>query len=143
MPYPQPAELAAELTVVRYPHQVTEGHTFCPDHPYPELVWLPLIGPSTLLLWRCLARAVLHAGDTPVTLPTVELLAGVGLGTALSSHAPGARTIARMIAFDLAQRADRHGRLLAVRTAVYPVPQHRLDRLPRPAREYHRRIIGN
>ena len=143
MPYPQPAELDGELTVIRYPDEYTEAHGYSPDHPYPEIAWLPLIGPSTLLLWKRLARAVIHAGDNPVTFPTGELLAGVGLGTGLTRNAPGARTIARMVAFDLAHQAGRHGQLLAVRTALYPLPRHRLDRLPQPARDYHRRINGH
>ena len=143
MAHPQPAELPAQLTVIRYPDELVEQHGYGPDHPYPEEVWTSIIGPSTLLLWRRLARAVLHAADTPVTLPTTDLLAAVGLGTGLAKNSVGARTIARMVAFDLARQAGPHRQLLAVRTHLYQVPQHRLDRLPHPARQYHRQITGN
>ena len=114
MAHPQPAELPAQLTVIRYPDDLVERHGYGPDHPYPEEVWTSILGPSTLLLWRRLARAVLHAADTPITLPTTELLAAVGLGTGLAKNSVGARTIARMVAFDLARQAGPHGQLLAV-----------------------------
>lgn len=140
MPYTQPVEAPATLTIIRYPDPTTEAGGYGPDHPYPELVWCSIIGPSGLLLWRRLARIARHADATPTSVDTVDLLASIGLGTHLAKNSPGARTIARMVSFDLARQAGRHGDLLAVRTALAPVGEARLARLPASARRYHAQL---
>ena len=142
MPHSQPIEAPATLTVIRYPDPATEAHGYGPEHAYPELVLCSIVGPSSLLLWRRLARVARHADATPVSVDTLDLLASIGLGAHLGKNSPGARTIARMVSFDLARQAGRAGELLAVRTALAPVPDSRLARLPASARWCHAQTIA-
>ena len=140
MAHSQPVEAPATLTVIRYPDPATEAHGYGPEHAYPELVLCSIVGPSSLLLWRRLARIARHADANPVSVDTVDLLASIGLGAHLGKNSPGARTIARMLSFDMARQAGRAGQLLAVRTALAPVAEPRLGRLPASARRYHAQI---
>ncbi len=133
----QPAQLPTEITVIAYPDRIVEALGFGPDHPYIEACILPVVGPSTTLLWRRLARTVLSAGDTPVTVDVADLIACLGLGDGLAKNSPGARSIARMVNFDLARQAGRNNTLLAIRTALAPHGDHRAQRLPASARTYH------
>ena len=140
MPHSQPIEAPATLTVIRYPDPATEANGYGPEHAYPEMVLCSIVGPSSLLLWRRLARVARHADATPVSVDTADLLASIGLGANLGKNSPGARTIARMVSFDMARQAGRGGELLAVRTALAPVPDSRLARLPASARRYHAQV---
>jgi hypothetical protein len=61
----------------------------------------------------------------------------------LAKNSMGARTVARMAAFDMVRRAGRDGDLLAVRAALAPLNAARAGRLPTSARRYHDRITAN
>jgi hypothetical protein len=139
----QPAALPAELTVIAYPDVTVEALGYGPDHPYIEGAILPIVGPSATLLWKRLARHVLDAAGSPVTFDTVDLVTCVGLGPGLAKNSVGARTVARMAAFDMARQAGRDGNLLAVRTALAPLNAARAGRLPASARRYHDHITAN
>ncbi len=76
-------------------------------------------------------------------MDTIDLLACVGLGQGLAKNSIGARTVARMTAFDMARRAGRDGDLLAVRTALAPLNAARASRLPVSARRYHDHITAS
>lgn len=137
----QPAEVPTDLTVVAYPDATVEAHGFGPEHPYIEQGGiLPLVGPSATLMWKRLARQILDAGGNPVTVDTADLMACLGLGASRAKNSPAARTVARIVAFDLARRAGRDGDILAVRTALAPVTESRLHRLPLSARRDHDHI---
>lgn len=101
-----------------------------------HLALLARLGPSAVLLWKRLARLVADSAE-PVEIDLVDTLACVGLGTGLARNGVGARTVGRMIAFDLARRAGRDGAVLAVRTAVAPLTAIQADRLPAGARAVH------
>ena len=101
------------------------------------------MGPSATLLWKRLARQVVDAAGVPITVDTIDLLACVGLGSGLAKNSVGARTVARMAAFDMARRPGRDGNLLAVRTALAPLNAARASRLPASARRYHDHITAN
>jgi hypothetical protein len=139
----QPAVLPAALTVIAYPDATVEAHGYGPDHPYIEGAIVSVVGPSATLLWKRLARQVVDAAGGPVTVDTIDLLACVGLGQGLAKNSIGARTVARMAAFDMARRAGRDGNLLAVRTALAPLNAARASRLPASARRYHDHITAN
>jgi hypothetical protein len=136
MPAMQTAALPNELTVIAYTDPIVEALGFGPDHPYTSRAILPVVGPSTFVLWLHLARLVIDAGDAPLITDTAELLACIGLGM---RNNVGGRTFGRMITFDLARLA---GRTVAVRTALAPLPQSQAARLPPSARSYHCEITG-
>jgi hypothetical protein len=136
----QPVQLPAELTVVAYPDAVVEAHGFGPDHPYIEAAVVPVVGPSATLMWKRLGRLVIESAPRPVTLDTADLLACLGLSTGLARNGTGARTVARMVCFDLARRAGRDGTILAVRQALAAHNEIRARRLPGTARRYHDQI---
>jgi hypothetical protein len=139
----QPAALPAALTVIAYPDATVEAHGYGPDHPYIEGAIVSVVGPSATLLWKRLACHVVDAAGVPVTFDTIDLLACVGLGPGLAKNSIGARTVARMAAFDMARRAGRDGDLLAVRTALAPLNAARAGRLPTSARRYHDHITAS
>jgi hypothetical protein len=139
----QPAVLPAALTVIAYPDATVETLGYSPDHPYIEGAIVAVVGPSATLLWKRLARHVVDAAGVPVTVDTIDLLACVGLGPGLAKNSIGARTVARMAAFDMARRAGRDGNLLAVRTALAPLNAARASRLPASARRYHDHITAS
>lgn len=132
-----PNELPAELTVIAYPDPTVEAHGFGPDHPYIEYAILPITGPSTTLMWKRLARLVIAAEDQPVTVEVADLFACLGLGEGRAKNSPGARTVARMINFGLADATGRSGQIVAVRRALAPWSASRAGRLPKGARRYH------
>ena len=78
--------------------------------------WTPIVGPSTVLLWRRLALVAVEAGSGYAVVDTADMFASLGLGAGMGKNAIGPRTIARMVGFGL---AHCHGsRLLGVRTAL-------------------------
>lgn len=131
-----PAPLPETLAVVSLVDPVVEAHGFGSDHPYIEGVLASRLGPSGVLLWRRLAHLV-EPTDTPVQIDVVDTLACVGLGTGLAKNGVGARTVGRLVAFDLARRAGRDGAVLAVRRAAAPLGAVQAARLPAGARAIH------
>lgn len=105
--------------------------------PYCETFWLPLIGPSTLLLLR---RANQHLETSPDTAIPSELLPpllGLGPGTGRSSRI--ADTIARAERFNFAHLGFE-GDELRVRTHLPPLPQRLEKRLPPALAALHQQI---
>jgi hypothetical protein len=97
--------------------------------------WTPIVGPSTVLLWRRLALLALAAGSGYVVIETADLFASLGLGAGMSKNAIGPRTIARMVSFGLANCQGR--RLVGVRTALDVLSASQVARLPVSARRAH------
>ncbi len=73
---------------------------------------------------------------------TTDLMLSVGLGESLARNGIGARTVTRLTAFDLAQRAGRDGGVLAVRRALPRLSERQAQRLPLSARLYHEQSAG-
>jgi hypothetical protein len=134
---PVPMALPAELTVVAYEDPLIERLGHGPDSPYIEQCWLAITGPSATWMWRRLARLATEAQTSPVVVDTTDLMLSVGLGESLARNSIGARTVTRMTAFDLAQRAGRDGGVLAVRRALPRLSERQAQRLPLSARLYH------
>jgi hypothetical protein len=118
--------------VVPWRDQAVEAVGHRPDSAYIEAVWLGVLGPSTTLTWRRLARlAAVHPG---AVVDTVELAQSLGLGQGLEKNAPVSRSIARMVAFGA---ASRNGPTIAVRLALPDVPAFQRQRLSSSARLAH------
>lgn len=134
---PAPMALPDELAVVAYEDPLIERLGHGPDSPYIENCWLPITGPSATWMWKRLARLATDAPTSPVMVDTTDLILSVGLGESLARNSIGARTVTRMTAFGLAERAGRDGGVLAVRRALPRLTERQAQRLPLSARLYH------
>jgi hypothetical protein len=94
---------------------------------YVELFWLPVIGPSALLLLRRLDMYLQVLGED-ISVDPDNLGRQLGLGPSGSRHAPLPRAMGRCVRFGLAKRLGRDH--LAVRRLAGPLPQQRIDALP-------------
>src|SRR3989440_5078965 len=117
----------------RYPSVIyTLGHD--PRAPYPERFWLPTLGPTALLLIRHIAHRFDRAPEG-FTLDLGEVSRCLGLGERYGRSSPLARSLGRIVQFDLAAQ-DGDG-TLAVRRHVPPINRRHVRRLPPSAQEEH------
>jgi hypothetical protein len=94
------------------------------QHPYVEMIWLPVIGPSaTWALRRLAGWASAFPDGTAVVLP--ELSESLGLGATSGPASSVQRTLRRLVMFRLARWSDA----LEVRTTVPAVSERHLARL--------------
>lgn len=103
----------------------TLGHD--PRAPYPERFWLPTLGPTALLLLRHLADRFDRA-PAGFTLVLAETSRCLGLGERDGRSSPLARSLGRLVQFDLATNEDDGA--LAVRRSVPPINRRHVRRLP-------------
>jgi hypothetical protein len=111
----------------------TLGHD--PRSPYPERFWLPTLGPTALLLLRHVAHRFDRA-PAGFTLPLAETSRCLGLGEREGRSSPLARSLGRLVQFDLAGFEDA-GATLAVRRHVPPINRRHVRRLPPALQEEH------
>lgn len=107
------------------------GHD--PRSPYVERFWLPILGPSCILLLRRLA-ADLERSPDGFTLDTPQLAAEMGLGMKGGRNGPLWRAVERACRFGSAQR---NGDLVAVRRRLPPLTARQIDRLPPHLQQAH------
>ena len=110
------------FTVVRLHDTVIDAVGHPAAHPYVERFWLPIIGPSSVLALRRISRW-LDTSPEGVEVSLGMLAGDLGIG-----QAPAARTLARLVGFELAAvtPADQ----LGVRTVLPPLPRRLVLRLP-------------
>ena len=132
---PAGVEIPTEITFVAHAEPVGEGPWFGPDDPYGLECVVPIVGPSSYLMWVKLARLVTASAD-PVRFVAVELFRSIGLGVGTHRNSAGVRTLSRMAAFGLLY-PTRNPALLAVPVALAPLPSSALSRLTSPGQRYH------
>lgn len=110
----------------------TLGHD--PRAPYPERFWLPTLGPTAFLLIRYMARRFDSAPEG-FTLDLAETSRSLGLGERHGRNSPMARSLGRIVQFDLAAQYDDE--TLAVRRSIPPINRRHVRRLPPSAQEEH------
>jgi hypothetical protein len=111
------------------------GHD--PRSTYAELFWLPILGPSTLWTLRRVA-AGFDACPAGFDLPLARLGGELGLTGGVTRNGPTARTITRLVEFDMARIV---GDGLAVRRKLPPLPRRHVLRLPPHLAERHRALL--
>lgn len=124
---PSPTETASRLIVRPWwdPDLAVHGHD--PRGAYAERFWLGVVGPSTLLLLRRLARGFeSHPGGFAIDLG--DTARALGLGTGTGRNSPIVRTVDRACAFGLARR--RGDDTLEVRTHLPDLAPRQVARLP-------------
>jgi hypothetical protein len=110
----------------------TLGHD--PRAPYPERFWLPTLGPTALLLLRHIAHRF-DRSPAGFTLDVAETSRCLGLGERHGRNSPLARSLGRIVQFDLA--AQHEEGTLAVRRHVPPINRRHVRRLPPSAQAEH------
>ena len=130
---PMPQNIPPSLTVVPLDDPIVERHGFGPNSVYVEFVYLPILGATTVWLYRRLGVLVLTADSTVVDL--AELGRNLGVGGA-GRNAPLVRSLRRL---ELFGGASWNGEIYAVRRALAPISERQLQRLPNLARTVHRR----
>lgn len=103
-------------------------------HPYLEQVWLPILGPSTVLALRSIGRR-LGTDLQPFRLDIADLAAELGLGTGTGPNSTIHRTLARAERFGHARITGPDH--LEIAALIRPVPEALQRRLPHAARLTH------
>lgn len=124
-----------QLEVVPLIDPVVEAHGFAPLHPYVEICYLPVLGPTSTLIYRRLGTLITEHEDG-LTIDTADLASSMGIREELTRNAPLARSLGRLSMFGAAEwRGDAY----AVRRALGPVPE-RFGLTGSSARA-HRRLV--
>jgi hypothetical protein len=101
---------------------------------YADLFWLPIIGPSSLALFRRV-NVHLRPNEHACEFRFEVLSSALGLGRGASKNAPLPRAIDRCVRFGLAKRTGANS--FAVRRFVSPISRHHLSLLPPELQELH------
>jgi hypothetical protein len=117
---------------------VVEAVGFPVHHAYVELLWLPVIGPSTAWLLRRLGSWA-EACPDGVTVQLTDLAGWLGIGSSLGVTSTVQRSLRRLVRFGL---ASWQGGQLAVRIVVPPLSQRHLHRLSPSLRDAHDRLVA-
>jgi len=120
-----------------WPDPAIDPYGEAPDSTWSRLGWLPIIGPSSWLIWGTLAAQL--RTDPQVTWPLPDLAGAHGLGASAGRHAPTRRALARLSRFRLLVDCG-DGRFL-VRLTAPPLGRRHLERLPEFVSELQRQIF--
>lgn len=122
------------ITVTCWHDPVVERHGHPAGDLYVETYWLPVIGPTALLLLRRLTRQIEVSGESEVSLPA--LAQAMGLSRSTQRLSAFDRALDRLLMFGLALE-NGSGSNLAVRTVVPTLPGRLLKRLPTTLQNAH------
>lgn len=129
-----PAEV---LAVSAWPDPVLDRLGHDPRSTYVERYWLPILGPSCLLLLRRLA-AELEQQPDGFDLVTADWAGQLGVGMKGGRNGPLWRAVERGCRFGAAQR---NGERLAVRRRLPPLTSRQVERLPHGLQLHHREWV--
>lgn len=133
-PAPAPVSDLPLVWVEPWPDAVGDGPRHHLRSDYVETFWLPVLGPSSVLLLRLLASG-LSRSPGGYTLDLAEAARMLGIGHRGGRNGPMHRTIERCCAFG-ATRLD-HGHQLLVRETLGSLGSRQLARLPESLRHRH------
>jgi len=126
------------ITVLPWTDPVIDVKGFDPRSNYVERFWLSVIGPSTLLLLRRLARGFDEHREG-FTVDLADTAIALGLAPRDGRNSPFVRALHRTEQFGLARFADH--RTLRVRRRIPPLTRRQVQRLPLPVRSSHARWL--
>ena len=136
--------MSAPVDAVVFPVEVTvrawevdrDGPWFPVQHQYVEMLWLPVIGPSTTWLLRRLSGWAL-ACPQGLTVVLPELSESLGLGWSSGASSSLQRSMRRLMMFGLARWTDG----FEVLTMVPAVSERRLARMSPGLVRAHDRML--
>jgi hypothetical protein len=113
-----------------------QGHD--PRDTYCERFWLPLLGPSAVLLTRQLADRF-DQRPAGFELATDDTARSLGLGSPVGRRSAFHRTVARLAQFRMVhlEAAPDGGGVLLARRRLPGLSRTQVDKLPPPVREAH------
>ena len=118
------------VSVVAWNDPVVDTTGFPADHPYVEMFWLPVLGPTATWLLRRLASG-LAAAPQGYEIDTGDLARALGVSHAGGRTSPFGRAVHRCTMFGVAQHVSLAPLpVLAVRRVVPQVSRRHLERLP-------------
>ena len=109
-----------------------------PEGTYSRLAWLPVIGPSSWLMWGTLASQLRR--EPQVTWDLTALAEAHGLQRGAGQHGMVRRTLTRLTQFRLVAPVDET--LHLVRLTAPPVTRRQLERLPVFVVELHQQTFA-
>jgi len=120
-----------------WPDPAIDPYAQDPNGDWSRLAWLPIIGPSSWLMWGTLTAQLRRE---PTVTWTVEALGTAhGLSGSTARTGPTRRTIARLCQFRLL--ADLSEDRFLVRLTAPPLGRRMLERLPEYVGELQRQIF--
>jgi hypothetical protein len=122
------------ITIRPWPDAVIDTLGHDPRAPYPERFWLPTLGPTALLLLRHIAGRFDRAPQG-FALHLAETSRCLGLGERDGRNSPLARSLGRLVQFDLATHQEEA--TLSVRRHVPPINRRHVRRLPPALQQEH------
>lgn len=128
-----PAFPEATLSVVGWPDPVLDQLGHDPRSAYVERFWLPVLGPSCLLLIRRLA-AELERRPDGFEVDSAQWAGELGIGMKGGQHGPFWRAVERTCRFGAARR---NGPRLALRRRLPPLSTRQVQRLPESLQGEH------
>ena len=126
--------MSATIRILPWSDPVVDTLGHDPRAPYPERFWLPTLGPTALLLLRHIAHRF-DRSPGGFSLDLAETSRCLGLGERQGRNSPMARSLGRIVQFDLA--AEQGDGVLAVRRNVPPVNRRHIRRLPPSMQDEH------
>ena len=133
----EPDSTTVRLHGVPHPSVDARQAGFPLDHPYLEQCWSPAIGPTSVLLLRCLPLLWRQAPTVEIELQ--ELSSTLGLGRAHGNDSAINRTLDRLVRFKFATRT---GPDIDIYTEVPPLSPRALKRLPDWNRDRHEHLLA-
>ncbi len=127
--------MPAALRIIPWSDPLVDRIGHDPRSAYAETFWLPIVGPTALLLLRHLATRFDEAPGG-VQLQIAQTSRALGVGDRDGSNSPIVRTLARLELFELAC-SDPTTPTIAVRRHLPPVNRRQLRRLPEPLQFAH------
>ena len=121
-----------------WPDPSIDGYGSDPEGTYSRLAWLPVIGPSSWLMWGTLAAQLRR--DPQVTWELTALAEAHGLQRGAGRHGMVRRTLTRLSQFRLLAAVDDTHHL--VRLTAPPVTRRQLERLPAFVAELHQQTFA-
>ncbi len=122
------------ITLCSWDDPLTSGAGYPVQSRYAELFWLPLLGPSSLLLLRRTDQ-LLSVGAKPVTMDLAELAHSLGLGPTGQHGSLLSRTIKRCCDFHVARLQGDS--TLEIKRKLAPLTDRQIGHLPDALRQLH------
>lgn len=125
------------LHAVGHPDPQVARAGFRLNHPYIEVCWITVLGPTGVMLLRRVSD--LWTGELSPTIDIADLAHMVGVGTGTGRQSPIWRTITRLERFRLARSAGPGQ--LEIFTELPPLDAPALGRCSTWTRDQHARIL--
>lgn len=130
------------FTVVPWHDPVVDGTGFAVDHPYVEMFWLPVLGPTATWLLRRLAGG-LAVQQEGFEVDGGDLARALGVSHAGGRSSPFGRAMQRCTMFGVAHYVSLEPAVVyAVRRRVPAIARRHLDRLPESLTGVHEQWIN-